>query len=129
MRQHQIDLLFCFLIALVVGKPQKRSLIMPLLLMSIYSYLDANIFGWSMVYILPTIMLADYFDQHLHVKWIIPYLMLTAGIGMKFALNFIMHGIAISSIHATEIVTYNMIALVICTIIQNWLENKFSSHK
>ena len=129
MQQHQVDVLFCFFILLIVAKPQKRSLIMPLLLMSIFSYLDVNIFGWSLVYIVPTIMLSDYFDQHLHVKWIIPYLLLTAGLCMKFELNFCMQNIAISSMHATEIIVYNTIALAMLTIIKKWLENKFPSHE
>jgi hypothetical protein len=129
MQQHQVDLLFCFFIVLIIAKTQKRSLITPLLLLSIFSYLDTNIFGWALVYIMPTIMLAQYFDQHLHVKWIIPYLLVTAGLFMKFGLNLYMRHVMISSIHGTEIIIYNTFVLAIFIMIQTWLENKFSSHE
>lgn len=125
MHQHQVHLLFCFFIILIVIQSQKRSLIAPLVLLSIFSYLDNNIFGWSLVYIIPTMILAQYFDQHLHVKWIIPYLLLTAGLFIKFSLNFYMLDIAISSIHATEIIVYNTIGLTMFIMIGSWFEKKF----
>ncbi len=83
MHQHYIDLLFCFFIAIIACNSKKSLFIIPLLFMSLFSYLDTNIFGWSLTYSLPIIIIADYLDQHLHVKWIIPYLLITTGIILK----------------------------------------------
>jgi hypothetical protein len=129
MQQHQFQFLFCFFIILIDKQQQKRFYVAPILLLSILSYLDTNIFGWSLSYVLATMMLADYFDQHLHIKWIIPYLLLTAGLFMQFGVNFYMLNTTISSIHATEIIVYNTIILIFFIIIKKWLEKLISSHE
>ena len=123
MQQHQIDLLFCFFIVLLITKLKKRYLIWMLFLLSIFSYLDTNIFGWSLLYLIPIIALQDFLDQHLHVKWIIPYSLLTAGLILKFALCLYTKAIALSWVHATEILVYNCICLIILLLIHSYDEN------
>src|SRR3990167_8419594 len=96
MQQYEIYLLLSFFIALITQQPQHRSLIVPLGLMSMMSYLEMNIFGWCLVYIMPTMMLANYLDQHLRVKVIIPYLLMIAALLVKMGLGWYMHDITIS---------------------------------
>lgn len=127
MQQHQIDLLFCCIIVLSSHAWQKRFLAVPLLLLSMLSYLDTNIFGWALLYNIPTIILADYFDQHLHVKWIIPYLTLTAGLLLKLSLYACMGHVTISSIYATQIIVYNMICLIIFLKIYKYIAKTYTS--
>ena len=128
MQQYEIYLLLCFFIALIVQQPQHRTLVAPLCLMSMMSYLEMNIFGWCLVYIMPTMMLANYLDQHLRIKVIIPYLLITAALCIKMSLGWYMHGITVSCMHATQILTYNTIVIALFLSIGAYLETKFENY-
>jgi len=113
LREYNFYLLLCFFITLLIQAPQKRTLVTPLFLMCILSYLEMNIFGWSLVYIVPTIIFANYLDQHLRVKVIIPYLLITFAVCLKMISAWYMHGITISIAHATQIIAYNIIVIAL----------------
>ena len=124
LQRNEIYLLLCFFIALIIESPQKRTLVMPLFLMSMMSYLEMNIFGWCLVYIMPTIMLANYLDQHLRIKIIIPYCLLAFALCLKMSLMWYMLGITISWIHAAQILVYNLVILKLCIMTGSYLERK-----
>lgn len=126
MQQYNFYLLLCFFIALLTQMPQKRTLVAPLFLMSMLSYLEMNIFGWCLVYIMPTIMFTIYLDQHVRVKVVIPYLALTFALCLKMIAAWYMHSINISWLHATQIIVYNTIIISLFMTIGSYLENKFS---
>lgn len=127
MQQYNFYFLLCFFIALLSQMPQKRTLITPLFLMCMLSYLEMNIFGWCLVYIMPTIMFANYLDQHVRVKVIIPYLVLTFAICLKMIAAWYMHSINISWLHATQIIVYNTFIISLCMAIGSHLEKKFAT--
>ena len=129
LQRHEVYSLLCFLIILIISKPQNRSLLVPLLLLSMMSYLEMNIFGWCFVYIVPTMFFANYLDQHLRVKIIIPYLVLTFALCTKIFLAWYMHGIAISFLPITQIITYNTIIIALFAWIDSHLEKKFGSRE
>ena len=125
-REYNFYLLLCFFITLLVQVPQKRTFVTPLFLMCILSYLEMNIFGWSLVYILPTIIFANYLDQHVRIKVIIPYLVLTFALCFKMLTAWYMHDINISIMHATQIIVYNTIALAACLTIRFYMGKFFT---
>ncbi len=125
LREYNFYLLLCFFIALLIQAPQKRTLVAPLFLMCILSYLEMNIFGWSLVYIVPTILFANYLDQHLRVKVIIPYLLITFAVCLKMISAWYMHGITVSMAHATQIIVYNTFVIALFVAIGSWLEKWF----
>ncbi|MDP3787837.1 MAG: hypothetical protein Q8Q60_00800 [Candidatus Chromulinivorax sp.] len=125
LQQYNFYLLLSFFITLLTKNSQKRTLAVPLFLMSIFSYLEMNIFGWCLVYIMPTIMLANYLDQHLRVKVIIPYLLLTFALCLKMILAWYMHNIIISWMHATQIMVYNTAILTLWITIHSYFEKKY----
>lgn len=127
MRRYEVYFLLCFFIILLVQRPQRRTLVMPLFLMSLVSYLDINIFGWCFVYVVPTIIFANYLDQHLRVKIIIPYLLLTFALCLKMILAWCMHSIGISLFHATEIIVYNTGIITLFIAISSCLGAEFNS--
>ncbi len=125
LQRHQIYVLLCFFIVLIVAKAQHRALIIPLFLLSIMSYLETNIFGWCLVYIMPTMLFANYLDQHLRVKVIIPYLLITFTLCTKIILAWYMHDVATSWASVTEIITYNSFIVALFAWIGSWFEKKF----
>jgi hypothetical protein len=125
-REYIFYLVLCFFIALLLQAPQKRTLVTPLFLMCMLSYLEMNIFGWSLVYILPTIIFANYLDQHVRIKIIIPYLVLTFALCFKMLTAWYMHGITISIMHATQIIVYNTMTLATCLTIRFYLGKFFT---
>lgn len=125
-REYNFYLLLCFFIALLLQAPQKRTLVIPLFLMCMLSYLEMNIFGWSLVYIVPTILFANYLDQHVRIKIIIPYLVLTFALCFKMVTAWYMHGVTISMMHATQIIVYNTIALIVCLTVRFYLGKLFT---
>ncbi len=125
LQQYDVYLLLCLFIILLTKNSQKRTLAVPLFLMSIFSCLEMNIFGWCLVYIMPTIMFANYLDQHLRVKVIIPYLLLTFALCLKMILGWYMHSITISWLHATQIIMYNTMIMILWITINSYLEKKF----
>jgi hypothetical protein len=127
LQQYDFYLLLCFFITLVIQMRQKRALAAPLFLMSMLSYLEMNIFGWCLVYIMPTMMFANYLDQHLRVKTIIPYTLLTFALCLKMIIAWFMYNINISALHATQIIVYNTIIITLFVVIGSHLEKKFGT--
>ena len=127
MQQYTIYPLLCFFIILLVQHTKPHTLVTPLLLMSILSYLDVNIFGWCLVYSIPTIIFANYLDQHLRVKIIIPYLLLTFALYLKIFVAWYGHHIIISLIHATQIIAYNTFLITLFIAISLYLGTQYDN--
>lgn len=125
MQQHQCDLLLCFFIMLIITHRKKRTLIVPLFLLSIISYLDFNIFGWSLIYIMPTMMLAYYLDQNLRVKIIIPFLLLITSLSLKILIAWYTHEVSMSLQTIIQTIIYNLIIMGLLMIMSHSLEKKF----
>lgn len=121
---HRYDFYFqlCFFILLLTNHAQRRTLLAPLLFMSILSYLEVNIFGWSLVYCIPTITIAHFLDQHLRIKIIIPYALLICSFALKLVLGWYLHGIAVSWLHILQIITYNTSIITIGLAMSSYLE-------
>lgn len=122
MQRHDMYLLLCFFIMLLTANTQNRTILTPLFLLSAMSYLEMNIFGWAIVYIMPTMTLATYLDQHLRIKVIIPYILLSSALIIKMLLGWYTHSINISLHHAIEIFTYNMIIISLFISINSFFE-------
>ncbi len=122
LREYNFYILLCFFITLTTEQTQKRTLVTPLFFMCILSYLEINIFGWNLVYIIPTIILANYLDQHLRLKTIIPYLLLTFALCLKIIIAWYMHGITISLTHATQIIVYNTVVMTLSLTMSSYLK-------
>ena len=105
MQKHALDLLFCLFITLLMHEEKKRYLVLPLGFLCLMSYLETNIFGWSLIYALPTIFLFKYFDQHLRAKWIIPYLLMNIAMFIKIIVNYYMLHIFIEPTTLLQILT------------------------
>lgn len=127
MQQHQIYLLLIFFIAVVVQHPQKRTLLVPLLSLSVMSYLDIHVFGWCLVYLMPTMVLANYLDQHLRIKIIIPYMLLIFALVLSMVLGCIWYDIAITLYKATETIGYNILILTLFLHIGSFFEQKIET--
>jgi hypothetical protein len=82
-------------ITLLSNSYTMTNLAFPLFFASLLSYLDTQIAGFSLIYLVPTLLYAKFLDEHLYVKKIIPYLLLLTAL--------IVHAYAISWITATSI--------------------------
>lgn len=85
--QHNaIDLLLCWIIILTIQHNNKTVLIGSILYLSIMSYLETNIFGISLLYTMPLIILYNYLDEILQIKKIIPYVLLIVAYSIQYLL-------------------------------------------
>ena len=126
MQQHQIYLLLSFFIVFIIQSSQHRTVVAPLFLLSLLSYLDINIFGWCLVYILPTILFAHYLNQNLRMKYIISYILLFTALLLKLFLDSSIHRMTISSIYVIQVMAYNLILVLLLKIIQSYYNIKSS---
>lgn len=83
LHSHLLFILLCFFIASMNIYPSTRFSLLPIFLMSLISYLDYNIFGWSLIYVMPIMMLALYLEKQIQLKIIIPYLLLVSALLLK----------------------------------------------
>jgi hypothetical protein len=121
MQQHQIYLLFCFFIGWIIPAAyQHQTMIIPLFLLCLLSYIDTNIFGWCLVYIIPIIAFSKYLAQHLRISYIIPYILFMTSMLLKIMLDFYCHNTMISLTHAGKLFVYNMIYLQIFIMIKSY---------
>ena len=127
MQHHDIYLLLCMFIALIAHHPQNRALVTPLFLLSAMSYLEINIFGWCLVYIIPTILFENYLDQHLRIKSIIPYFLLIFMLFIKISINSYIHGISPTYWHMAQNFSYNTAILSFFLMISSYLGKKIKS--
>ncbi|AXK60555.1 hypothetical protein [Candidatus Chromulinivorax destructor] len=86
LQTHIMYLLLCFFIVSINIYPSTRLSLLPIFLMSIISYLDYNIFGWSLIYIMPTMALAMYLEKQIQLKIIIPYILLINALLLKISI-------------------------------------------
>lgn len=86
LQTHIIYLVLCFFIVSLNIYPSTRLLLLPIFLMSIISYLDYNIFGWSLIYIMPTIALGAYLEKQIQLKIIIPYILFLHALFLKISI-------------------------------------------
>lgn len=107
----------CMIITLLSNSYTINNLIFPLFFASLLSYLDTQIAGFSLIYLVPTLLYAKFLDEHLYVKKIIPYLLLlTTLIVHAYAISWITKtSISISTI--SSLIWYNTICLVIFLMI------------
>lgn len=86
LQTHIMYLLLCFFIVSINIYPSTRLSLLPIFLMSIISYLDYNIFGWSLIYIMPTMAFAMYLEKQIQLKIIIPYILLINALLLKISI-------------------------------------------
>lgn len=126
MQKYDIYFLLCFFITLTIYNTQKRTIVAPLFLMSVLSYVEMNIFGWCLVYIVPTIMFANYLLQNVRIKIVIPYLLLTFALCLKIIVAYYLHDITISWLHATQIIVYNTLILSVFLALSSHVEKQYT---
>jgi len=93
------------------------------------SYLEINIFGWCLVYIMPIMALAHYLDQHLRIKSIIPYILLISTLFIKINLNAYIHGITPTYWHMIHIFIYNIAILALFLTTASHLAKRFKDNE
>ncbi len=126
MQKHQIQPLLCFFILLLTQPLQKRVLALPLYLLCLLSYLDTNIFGWCLVYIMPTMACAQYLDQHLQAVNIIPYCLIFTAMSLKTFFCWYFNDITISFSSYLTIYGYNSALIIVLITLQTYLAKKYS---
>lgn len=124
LHRHIFLLLHCFVILLMAQQYQNRIIFPPLFLLCLLSYLDTNIFGSCLLYMLPTLFLAKYFQEHLQTKIAIPYLLLISSLLLKKQSLFFMTQTEISWYNFVILTISNLLCLLIFTIIHNRSEPK-----
>jgi len=117
-QSHILYPLLCYFIVLIFQRRSNRFLIIPLLFLSCLSYLDCEIFGWCLVYLVPTMAFAYYLDKQLRVKIIIPYSLLFFALLLKIILMLYMLNIDISWIYALQLFFYN--SMILSCFITTW---------
>ncbi len=129
LQQHLLLLLHCFIVLLMAHQYQNRIIFPPLFLLSLLSYLDTNIFGSCLIYMLPTLFLAKYFKEHLQNKTVIPYLLLITSFIIKYwTLNFIKIP-QLSWQHCLMFMIYNLICLIFFNTMLNYGQQRFCDPK
>jgi|GEM_PF-1507160 len=121
---HTFYPLLCFFILLTNKNSSTRVLVSAIFLISLISYLDYNIFGWSLIYIIPIIILAKYFNKQLHIKFIIPYVLLIIGLIIKIVFEYYLLSIHILFQQNLYMLFYNTTLLFCCISIYNFFNNK-----
>jgi len=116
-QQHLLLILNCFVILLLINHYPRCFLMTPILLLALLSYLDDNIFGSSLIYVVPTVFLANYLHEHLQIKSIIPYILLITTIIIKKQSLILMHISHISWTTTIYSIIYNSIVLSIFILI------------
>lgn len=116
LQSHVIYLLLCFFILSINIYPSTRLSLLPIFLMSIISYLDYNIFGWSLIYIMPTMALAAYLEKKIQFKIIIPYILLLNALFLKINIACSMLKTQTSWKLITSIIGSNILVLSIFII-------------
>lgn len=127
MQSCKIHLLLCFFITLINKPYQNRTIVFPLLLLSIFSYLQINIFGWSLTYVIPSMLVTHYLQQHLHVKNVIPYTVLIFALTLQNLLNFYLHAIATSYQNFAYTVAYNCIFITVMITMISYIQTKLET--
>jgi len=117
LESHILYPILCFFIISINVYPSTRLLLIPIFFMSLLSYLDYNIFGWSLIYILPIMLLAQYLQKQIHVKIIIPYILLVSGLLLKINILSYNLNLTTSWRYKTCIIVYNILMLSIFHIL------------
>ena len=125
LHKHVLHLLLCFFITIINKHVPTRLLIIPLFLMSLVSYLDYNIFGWSLIYLMPIMLLSKYLDTRVLVKTIIPYILLASALLLKISISSYLLAIDTSWLYGIQTFAYNVIILYIFTTIYTYIENRY----
>lgn len=125
LHQHILYPLLCFFIIILYRYSATRLLVIPIFLLSLLSYLDHNIFGWNLIYIMPIIFLSKFFYEHLQVKYIIPYLLLIISIVIQMKILNYMNLAYYTWQSCFFTLFYNIIILKVFITIYNLLKNNF----
>lgn len=124
LQTHIMYLLLCFFIVSINIYPSTRLSLLPIFLMSIISYLDYNIFGWSLIYIMPTMALAMYLEKQIQLKIIIPYILLINALLLKISIACSILATHTSWRFIASIIGSNMLLLSAFIIICNKITNR-----
>lgn len=124
LQSHVIYLLLCFFIASINIYPSTRFSLLPIFLMSLISYLDYNIFGWSLIYLMPTMLLSRYLEKQIQLKIIIPYILLVSALLLKINIESYLLIISTSWRLGIQIMIYNVLILSVFIAIYHYFEEK-----
>lgn len=125
LQKHIIYPLLCFFIPIINQRPSTRLIAIAIFLMALTSYLDYNIFGWNLIYIIPIMIVSRYFDKQFHVKFVIPYILLLIALFIKASVSHCLLAIDSSVLSNFYIFFCNTIMLAFCIGIYFILEVKF----
>lgn len=128
LQKHIFYPLLCFFIPIINLRPSTRLTAAAIFLMALTSYVDYNIFGWNLVYIIPVMILARYFDKQFYVKFVIPYVLLLIAFVIKIFLSHRLLAIDSSLSSNMYIFFYNTILLGFSIGCYFILEAKFQLH-
>ena len=121
---NKIYSLLCLFIIIISKSHQHRTLLMPILLLSILSYLQVNMFGFAIIYLIPTMLIAYFLDQHLQAKFIIPYFLLGYALSLQRVIYFYLESIKTSYLFLSTTILYNICLIFILIMITNYFEKK-----
>ncbi len=114
---HIFFLSTCLSIGLINTSSRQRYIIFPFFFASIISYLDTQIAGFALLYLIPNIMYVQFLHEHLYVKKIIPFLLLNMTIITQACLTSWLGYTTISGIKIAYLVWYNSWCLAIFNIL------------
>ena len=121
LQQHLILPLHCFIV-LLMAKYSEHKTMLPLFLLCLLAYLDTNMFGACLLYILPTLLLAKYCKEHLQITCIIPYLLLVASLCLKKIIFYYVCTMNVSWYNFAISIALNFFILAIFIIINHQIE-------
>ncbi|MGZ6254989.1 MAG: hypothetical protein ACXWL5_03310 [Candidatus Chromulinivorax sp.] len=124
LNSNKIYSLLCLFIIIISKPHQHRTLLMPILLLSILSYLQVNIFGFAIIYLMPTMLIGYFLDQHLQAKFIIPYFLLMYALNLQRVINFYLQSIKTSYLFLSTTILYNICLIFMLIMITDYFEKK-----
>jgi len=119
LQQHSIFILECFIIILLKSKNQIKIVSYPFLLLCFISYLDNNIFGSCLIYMMPVVFIAKYFHKNIRIKIIIPYILIIIMMIIKLQYFRWMFTVHYNLSSLTAMLFYNIICLTIFIFLYN----------
>lgn len=124
LHHHTLLLLHSFIILLIVDTNKNQFLLFPLFLLCLLSYLDTNMFGSCLIYIIPTLFLTKYVQEQIQIKVIIPYLIFFTSLLLKKLTLEYMSLTNISWYNFTYSGIINLISFLLLMTLYNFIEQK-----
>lgn len=123
-QHHFILIMHCWIIILLSRKIVPELLILPIFLLSLQSYLDDNMFGSCLLYIMPGLLLAEYLEEHLQITTVIPYILLAQTLLIKKGCWAYLHIAHYSWIYIIYLFAYNCLCIKMLMIIYKYIIKK-----